>query len=372
MRLYNKGKNRLLILLLMLIVLCIGVGYAILTQQLTINNTVFYDSMKWDVGFSSVLDGNGSVKTLSDISSDKKTITLTCDVGASTSSETCIVNATITNASTFNVMLSGNPTITYNDTYISSVDVIWLKSFDEPQQFDGINAGNSEDVQIKIITRELTIDMLPSTGVDIPITVSMDFIEADGNEKTLVSSIGQEITIGDDKFNIISEDKTTVTMLAQYNIGLNYRQSTSLRDVTFANSNGWEYAPGPKEIDIQQFDGEVKTYINEYVNYLRTTTGDTSITGDLITLRELKSLGCTISDDYSYTSGLTCSNSEYKTWLVNSQYWWTRSASSSSPISVWMMNYFGNLSTSSYNDSMGGNGVRPTITVSKEMLRNLS
>ena len=57
MRLCNKDKNRLLILLLMLIVLCIGVGYAILTQQLTINNTVFYDSMKWDVGFTSAVDG---------------------------------------------------------------------------------------------------------------------------------------------------------------------------------------------------------------------------------------------------------------------------------------------------------------------------
>jgi hypothetical protein len=40
-------------------------------------------------------------------------------------------------------------------------------------------------------------------------------------------------------------------MLAQYNLGTDYRQSTDSNGVKFADIDGWEYSPGPKEIDVQ-------------------------------------------------------------------------------------------------------------------------
>ena len=368
MKKYNQTKKNFYYVLIMFFILSLCVGYAVLTQQLSINNIVNYDAMKWDVGFTSAVDGEGSIKSLSAISSDKKSVTVTCDVGTSTSSETCIVKATITNASTFNIMLREVPTIAYDDTYISSVDVMWLKSFEAPKKLDGINNGKSEDVQIKITTKELEESMLPEESISISISIVFDWIEADGSEKNIVSLIGQEITFGEEKFNVISADEDTITMLAQYNIGTNYRQSSIERDVTFSYSNGWEYAPGPKEIDIQQFDGEVKNNLNEYVSYLKTVTGDSNLTGNLISLRELKALGCTIAEDYSYTSGFTCVNSDYKSWLVNGQYWWTRSALSSISNNVWVVNATGSLSSFNYREPMGGNGVRPVITILKETL----
>ena len=57
MRRRNKERNKFIVLILMLFVLVVGIGYAVLTEQLTIYNTISYDSMKWDVGFTSAEDG---------------------------------------------------------------------------------------------------------------------------------------------------------------------------------------------------------------------------------------------------------------------------------------------------------------------------
>jgi hypothetical protein len=159
-------------------------------------------------------------------------------------------------------------------------------------------------------------------------------------------------------------------MLAQYNLGTNYRQSTTNIHVTFSNSNGWEFTPGPKEIDIQQYDGDAKIYINEYVSYLKSETGDFTITGTLITLAELKILGCTIPTNYSITSGITCEESQYSSWLINTQNWWTRSARSDNGSYVWSLLSTGDISSVNYDTSgyVGKIGIRPIITISKSSI----
>ena len=59
-------------------------------------------------------------------------------------------------------------------------------------------------------------------------------------------------------------------------------------DVIWANfsyENGWECAPGPKEIDIRNYSGDIVTYLDSYQNYLREFTGDNTLSTDLITLK---------------------------------------------------------------------------------------
>ena len=48
----KKNRKALLLLLLLIFLIALGIGYAVLSQQLSISNTVNYGSMKWDVGFS--------------------------------------------------------------------------------------------------------------------------------------------------------------------------------------------------------------------------------------------------------------------------------------------------------------------------------
>lgn len=178
-------------------------------------------------------------------------------------------------------------------------------------------------------------------------------------------AIGYEISIGEEKFNVISQTDTTVTMLAQYNISdtAPYKQTDTQVRIFFSKTVGWEHTPGLKEIDVQTWGGDGKTILNNYVSYLNTEY-DVSVTGDLITLSELGELGCTVPTDYAWGSGgWTCTGSEHKDWLINGQYFWTRSVSSIN--AVWVMLSGGQLGD---YDCNGSNGIRPVITISKEKL----
>ena len=185
--------------------------------------------------------------------------------------------------------------------------------------------------------------------------------------------VGDEIPIGEEKFNVISQTDDTVTMLAQYNLGTDYKQTEEQNYVAFSDRDGWEYEPGPKEIDIQTWSTNPKTYVNDYVEYIKKELDDDSVTGNLITLKELKSLGCNVRDDYSTFEGKeNCGGSytPYNIWLVNGQAWWTRSAYSGNS-KIWFVRISGGLGFSSY-DYDSYIGIRPTITISKETLKKLN
>ena len=176
----KKEKKKLVFLMCMLLTLALGIGYAVLSQQLKIDGSVNYGTMAWDVGFTTAEDGGGSISSLPTVSEDKKSISITCNVGTSTSSETCIVKAKIKNASAFAAELESDPIITYDNTYISSVTTVWTSSKANVVAGDYLGINTEEEIQITITTKELTEDMLPSSTLSIPITVSLDWIEMDG------------------------------------------------------------------------------------------------------------------------------------------------------------------------------------------------
>ncbi len=250
------------------------------------------------------------------------------------------------------------------------------------QSTEYLTINNSFDTSTNLSARStrtgtLSITLSKSyTGADLTQDISCT-INASAVERTSQGSgtvnapldkyyIGREISIGEEKFNIISTTDDTVTMLAKYNIGEDYIQSEEPYYVQFSDYIGWTNTPGPKEIDIQYVDGETKTLLNNYVSYLNREY-NAGATGDLISLKELKTLGCTINDAYSYIDGLTCEDSIYASWILNGQWWWTRSARTNNSECIWSVSdseftgdeYYFHIS------------VRPVITISKEALRNL-
>ena len=227
-------------------------------------------------------------------------------------------------------------------------------------------------------TGVLTITQSKSyTGADltqeISCTINATAVErtSQGNENVVAPLnpfyIGREISIGDEKFNVISSDATTVTMLAQKNISdtTPYKQTDEQVRTRFSDSYGWQYTPGPKDIDIQNYDGETRILLNNYVSYLKTQY-NVDVTGDLITMTQLGNLGCTIPTDYAWgDGGWTCTSSEHSEWLVNGQDWWTCSAYPEIPVSIWIVYADGKL-----RDDISASyyGVRPVITISKSLL----
>lgn len=184
-------------------------------------------------------------------------------------------------------------------------------------------------------------------------------------------SIGDEILLKGEVFNVIKLSDNDVTMLAKNNIGENYKQTSSIYKVNFSSKNGWEYTPGPKDIDVFTWGGQAKNLLEGYVGYLKTSTGDNNIKGNLITLKELGNLNCTVPSNYAKVadaSGRTCTSSTYNSWLINSSIkWWIRSAYEGSGNNVWFMYESGEINAFNYASLAS---VRPIIIISKETLKN--
>ena len=176
----KKEKKKIHLFLFLFLLIIIGLGYAVLTGKLSINNSLNYDSIKWNVGFSQAVDNGGTIKSIPTISDDKKSITIECNIGTSTNSETCITKATINNNSSFNITLKENPTITSNDTYVESVDIVWI---DSTTNTGNVKAGASilkgevQNIEVKITTKKLSEDTIPSSSLSVPITIDMNWGE---------------------------------------------------------------------------------------------------------------------------------------------------------------------------------------------------
>ena len=83
-----------------------------------------------------------------------------------------------------------------------------------------------------------------------------------------------------------------------------------------------------------------------------------------MTVKELDELGCKVSLDYAYHGGETCKNSENASWLLNDQYWWTKSASTDVK-RVWVVapeSVDGYVTDIEYPNS---HGIRPKLVISK-------
>ena len=348
-----KTKNIIGVLFLLMII-----GYATISTSLSaqINTNISINPNDFKVYFSNVL-----VNSVQDLSLVKNEQELVFDFSFSNVGSINIINYDVTNASkNYDATLSIN--CTNGNEYLSVTNTFDTSNLSASSTRTGtltlkkIKSNASGEIKTYTITCTITATPVERTSIG-----SGTIPEPIGNEY----KIGSEITIDTEKFNIIREDGDYITLLAKYSLGTDYKQNKTTKNVTFSSSSGWEYTPGPKEIDIQNYDGNVKTYINEYVSYLRDLTGDSRITGTLITLMELKSLGCTINDDYSYTNDLTCANSEHNSWLVNGQYWWTRSADPNNSNYVWLVYDTGTLNNRSYITNCG---VRPVITIPKSLI----
>ena len=272
--------------------LFIAVGIAAVSTNLIINGSTNISSNQDDflVYFSDVkLNGT---QNLSLVKNEKELVfnTIFSAVGDKTIIEYDVTNASKNYDATISI------SCTESNNYLSVIN-----NFDQKSNL------LARSTRTGTLTIELTNAVSTEQSYEVKCTITGTAVERETQSSGEVSlplekttyAIGEEITIANETFNVISDNGDTITMLAQYNLGTNYRQSTTAKSVSFSNSNGWAYTPGPKEIDIQAFDGNVKTHVNEYVSYLKSEIGDSTLTGTLITMSELKSLGCTITENYS-------------------------------------------------------------------------
>jgi hypothetical protein len=220
----NYNKKKFLLMVLLLFVIGLGIGYAILTQQLTINNTVNYGSMKWNVGFVNAYDATDEIASLYEdgdefvnelvpvdvsLSDDKKTLNITGDFGLNTSRKYVNVVATIKNDSTFNVVLDDFGFEENNDElqyflqhYLEATHIYWFESFEDGTQGevspgDILLAGETKKILVTFDFFEIDEYNLPTSGYSINLSIAMDWEEITAdligfkiNESTYYAEVG--------------------------------------------------------------------------------------------------------------------------------------------------------------------------------------
>ena len=205
----RKKKKNLIILIITLFTVYLGIGYAVLTEKLTIDNTVNYNAMKWDVGFVDVKDYSteyieyNKIKyptidmlefvytppAVATISDDKKGISFGCDIGKSTKMIMCMVVATIKNDSTFDVEIESIQLSSdnqeeydyYKQEFSFTQSLAWFTSLSETQQplkvGDVLKAGETKQIIVSYSAGGLTPDNLPENGATININTKVNWVE---------------------------------------------------------------------------------------------------------------------------------------------------------------------------------------------------
>ncbi len=170
---------------------------------------------------------------------------------------------------------------------------------------------------------------------------------------------GEEINISGELFNVISDNTDTVTLFAKNNLSeTSYKQTATQSLIKFATSNTWSTTE-EIDLDIATHASSVSYLISQYVSFLKSSTNDSTITGDLISKSQLISVGCDFTEN-------TCNNSQYANWLVNGQFWWTKTYAGKETKYIFILRGDGVITHDPYDET---NGVRPTITISKETLK---
>lgn len=188
-----------------------------------------------------------------------------------------------------------------------------------------------------------------------------------------IDEVGGEVCIGEECFYIISNDGSTVSMLAKYNLyvggevsgshislkytaygseatGIQYEEAIGYRLENFIELFPFRGTTAFSNVDTTYSGSIVEGYVNSYNSYL-ITQGVTPIESRLITKEELIRLGC-VSDNY------TCDAAP--NWVYSTSYW---SGTLYDASSVWSINSDSIFDCSTYEHELSF-GVRPVIEIS--------
>ena len=221
------------------------------------------------------------------------------------------------------------------------------------------------------VTEEYTCKLeFTATERDTLEITPVNYIIVNDTNNNGIADIGDEIQVKgiNENFYVISTGPgSEVNALAKYNLNVGNNKIDGIEgiqninasawtstgtsphpgSVSFSDNSGWKYE-NSDDIDIQLYDGPVKTAINNYKNILANITNIR-----LITINELEKLGCDLTTK-------ACTNAPG--WVYSTSYWSSTAYQYDSKY-IWSI---GTNCTLRYysNDFSNNYGVRPVITIS--------
>lgn len=180
----KKKKKVLSVLVLLLLVLGITIGYAVLSQQLTISGTSTISNATWDVHFENVTISSGSVTATTApvaAAADKKT-TLTYAVGSlTTPGDFYEFTVDVKNGGSVAAKLSDVPTL----SGVSAAQDVYTNFTFTNSDGTAVTAGQtiasgaSRKYKVRVeYDSNISAEQLPSSAQNLTLTVTMNWVQS--------------------------------------------------------------------------------------------------------------------------------------------------------------------------------------------------
>ena len=175
-------KRNLTYLLFLFILLSMGIGYAVLNTTLGIDGTSELANAKWDIHFDNIVVKDGSVTpTRAATITDDTTVSFS--VTLENPGDYYDFNIDVVNAGTINAMIdtiSIQPVLTENQQkYLDYI--VTYSDGTELSENQRLDAGESETLRIAFIYKEGNPDDYPAEDEDIPVEVSIIYVQENGD-----------------------------------------------------------------------------------------------------------------------------------------------------------------------------------------------
>ena len=441
----KERRIKALVIVVMLIVVAgLTIAFAALSTTLNINGTAYLDAAKWGIKFEnlseSVKVGTATTTGTAKIEETKAAEITGINVSLSTPGDKVVYTVDLVNEGTINAKIDNiEKTVLTSEQQKYLTFKVTDKSGNEVSEGDILSAGETKKLIITIeFIKDLTKEDLPTSTNTISLSYKLNFVQTDEKVTSAGQGAQQACTSFDKKdtynvgdvialcntvtnksedFYVISDNGTTVTALAKYNllIGNTEVWNDDFTDVTsstpissseegyglqnsIAGYVEWDSEGNPVNHTIKGgiafanadqsrdsgdgdyfgywtdtsgillskygtsypanvFDSNSLLYepLQNYKNYLKNTLSKSSVTTNLMTYENLMSLGCS-KNDYSCASA--------PEWVYSTNYW---TASASSGKFIWYV-----LNNGVFFDwgvfYKGVVGFRPVITIKKSEL----
>lgn len=203
------SKKKVLSLILLIIFLCMGIGYAILSENMKINTIAKIGANIWDVHFENISVREGSIEGNPVIGSDKTSLSLNFTFGEPGEFYEFYVD--VVNSGSIDARVESfvktiltetqSHYLTFHVTYADGVEI---------QRGDTLKVGEKEQLKVLIqFNRIIKAEELPSKGETINLTCQINYVQEDGNgvlrKRKVLSRVLSSVAESDVNLNLGTE-----------------------------------------------------------------------------------------------------------------------------------------------------------------------
>ena len=361
------NTKALLIGLSLFIIITLTIAFASIARQLKVAGEGTMDPANCDIPFKNLSEPEikgGAEVTGTPTIATKGVSMNNMDVTLKLPGDSVTYTVDIENSGDINVEIS-DITHTDLDSSLLELEIYYTDTEDRVQTGDELYPGETKNITIKIKYEDIeNPDLLPDEVQTIRFSYSITYTQS--NHYVAMYNIGDRFCLNNDLecFYVISDNRDTVTAIAQYNIiTTTNRQSNTEELVAFAETNYW-YDRSTKKLKTEYgtgyptwvFDSNSNLWnpIQNYRDYLATTLGKTSVTATLMSKEQI--------DELKTLNGGTLPTWTYK----NTVRYWLGNANGTN--TIWRVDSNGSVEARNYKNSSYRNGIRPVITISKSDL----